>query len=200
MNMFLRLIVALLLLVPQAYAAEKTKIVSLTIFQALSLHCVLNATKVQGQPICANLESYEDIIKEGDREKVVPRRYQYKSGVLGAMAKNILALQFVTEAFQKERALLQEKIITFVVAPKQDTHPEEYEKWARQNADYTKQANVLGEAVKKFNFLTFSDVELGIAESVPVKDRNLFPASILVIINPIREKPIQEDPIQEDGK
>lgn len=182
--MNLRLLCALSLLVTAAipaYSGDKTKSVKLTVSQALSLHCALAATKGQDrQPICLNLETYDDVVKEGDRERVIPRRYQYKPGVIGAMAKNILALQYVTESFNKERTLLQEKIITFVVAPDQAKQPEEFREYQRQITDYTKQANALADEPHEFNLFTFSDAELDTA-------KNPFPASVLAIINPIRE-------------
>lgn len=171
-----------------ACASDKTKVVKLTVIQALNLKCAINADKDQSrQPMCPNLESADYIIKEGDRERVVPKRYTYKPGVISAMAKNILALQYVTDAFNKERALLQEKIITILVAPDQKEQKAEFDRWVQQQAEYTKAANALGEAPHDFNLFTFSDVELGIAESVPEKDRNQFPASLLAAINPIRE-------------
>lgn len=162
-------------------AADKTKTVSLTIVQALNLHCALAATKGQDrQPTCGNLETYETIIKEGDREKVVQKRYEYKPGVISAMAKNILVLQPTVESFQKQRQFLQEKIVTIAVQPDAMKQPDEFREWFKQMADYQKQANALGDETREFNLYTLSDAELD-------TNKNPIPASVLAVINPIRE-------------
>lgn len=178
------LVAVLMLLSAPAGAAEKTKAVSLTVEQAVNMHCVLNANKDNNrQPTCNNIETYDDVIKEGDRERVVTRRYQFKPGVLSAMAKNILALRYVTEKFERERALLQEKVlVTQPLGPSASTDDATVNLRAREKefAEYTKQAREMLSAKIDFNLYAFSDAELDLA-------KNAIPASVLAILDPIRE-------------
>lgn len=181
--MRLFLFLSAIIISTSACAADKTKTVSLTIVQALNLHCALAATKTAErppQPACANLETYDTIIKEGDREKVVAKRYEYKPGVISVMAKNILVLQPTVESFQKQRQVLQDKIVTITMQPNAEKQPDEFREWFKQMADYQKQANALGDETREFNLYTLSDAELD-------TNKNPIPASVLAVINPIRE-------------
>lgn len=165
------LLPALLTFATSCAAAEKTRTVTLTTEQAVALHCVLAPGKGQDrQPTCLNIEAYEDVIKDGANERMVQRRYVYKPGVSSGMAKNILALRYVTERFDRERALLQEKIFS-------GGQPDE--KKPAEIIEYQKQVRELLDTKNDFNLFTISDAELD--QKAP------YPAAVLAILDPIRE-------------
>lgn len=177
----------LAMMIAPTAAADKTKAVTLTVERAIDLHCALSPVRgPDRQPVCLNVETYDDIIKEGDREKVVARRYQFKPGVVSAMTKNILALRYVVEKFQREQTFLQEKLFAGLPSPGEAAPQVERDaaSAARGAAltEFNKQRSLLLGASVDFNLYTLTDADLGLPDG-----KNPMPGSLLATLDPIRE-------------
>lgn len=155
------LIVAFLLLVTPACAAEKAREVKLTTEQVGVLLDVLKS----------KMESYEKIVKEGDRERVVKVFYQYEIGVRMAIAKNIPPLEYAWKSADKARvdAMMALSDGTGIIPPDGPVAAKFQMAWRDiLNREHT------------LNLITITEADL------KLKD-NALPASVLAALLPILE-------------
>lgn len=152
---------------PASRAAEKMATVSLNMDKTIQLHCVLTPSRgADHKATCLNAESYERIIKEGDRERVALEFYRYPTGVRMAMVKNALALRAVIEPFEKERNALLKELSRGTGQVLPDT-PEFNE--------FQKQMGPALEKSHEFNLYIFTEAELDLS-------KNLLPTSVLAVL------------------